>query len=1136
MASSQSLPTHGASLLLLPLLVPLLGFPAVGCEDEGVRSSGQPQINVDPPAGEFGQVQVGRSISETFTISNDGSANLVLLGIFISPAEATYFSVTQPERKTLPPGEQTTVDVIFRPIQPGVFSAKLVIECNDRRVDGRVEVPLNTQRVEGDIFAVPALIDFGSVEPDTERVLHTDVINSGSAAVEVSTVQLFNEREPNDFRITSLGLCSEVMAAEGEEAPELDPGCTQATGLIVLHPGARLRIKVLYHPTGGDVDEARIRLATNLERHATFDIAVLGSEPSPRLALIPPSLDFGPTPPEGKTLSATIRNVGSGQLELSSIYVAAGTADFTLVESPPAGTVLRGEVTICGGCVCVCTTPEAGDDAEEVVQEDVPQMECLREVDCGEVCGQVEGRVPVESGAPAACTEPVLTHDDKTLSVQYVPSCGASGYLPASSKLFVRSNDRTAPAGGTQVALLGRLDAPGIDVRPTELDFNVVPSGEEWTLSFRIYNVGSQPLEVTRLELTQAGGGNEFRLLPQGDVSAIPAGDNVEVQVAYRPAAEHASSGEVLIEHAAPCGGAIRIPLTARGGGQPYCGILVSPLQLNFGTVATGRVVSKGAQVRSIGTGSCHFIDARIEASIAGMPTGQPSPVFSRGAVPGQLIRPMETPEVEVVYTPVRGNLFTGDNHEGVLIVRTSDPDGANPKTHTVQLRGSTGNSEIQVLPGDLDFGLTTLGCASQTLAVTVYNVGVVNLTIDSITIDPPLPEFEIVAMPDLPATVNRALPAQVEVRYVPQDVGVDRADLVFVSDAQNGAEYRVPMRGEGTLLDDGLDEYVQAEGATVDVLFVVDDSGSMGDDQDNLARNFRHFVEAGDLLAPDNSVDFHIGVITTDLDGSDNPFDAGGEMGPDRGKLRGNPRIITNQTANFQAAFEENIHVGSDDSGAQESGLETARAALDPVWLDDVPHGQCNDDSGCLAGEECVNRQCVGYNRGFLRDEASLEIVFVSDEEDQSPSQLDFYVDFFKSIKGFRNEGLLRCWAIVGDEPRGCQTNNGSADAGRRYIHVANATGGRFHSLCDAEFAQAMADIGHTAFALRVQFFLSRVADPDSVRVEVDGQEVAQQAGGVTNWEYDPDSNSVIFLAEGAIPQPNQRITIRYRARCFPI
>ena len=53
-------------------------------------------------------------------------------------------------------------------------------------------------------------------------------------------------------------------------------------------------------------------------------------------------------------------------------------------------------------------------------------------------------------------------------------------------------------------------------------------------------------------------------------------------------------------------------------------------------------------------------------------------------------------------------------------------------------------------------------------------------------------------------------------------------------------------------------------------------------------------------------------------------------------------------------------------------------------------------------------------------------------------------HVDFFKNIKGFRNEGLFHANAIVGannGRAANCDSANGAADAGRRYVEVADRT-----------------------------------------------------------------------------------------------
>ena len=419
------------------------------------------------------------------------------------------------------------------------------------------------------------------------------------------------------------------------------------------------------------------------------------------------------------------------------------------------------------------------------------------------------------------------------------------------------------------------------------------------------------------------------------------------------------------------------------------------------------------------------------------------------------------------------------------------------------------------MLPGELDFGLVTLGCLSQTMMVTVYNTGVAEYSLEDVTLRGCGPEFEIVDRPPLPAVVVPARPAPIQVRYAPQNIGPDACELVLSSDAQNAEELTVPLRGEGTRFSDQTDEFVQSSGQEVDVLFVVDNSGSMSDEQDNLAANMDRFTDAAELW----NNDYQLGVVNTEL-GGDAIF-GGNNASPDRGKLLGNPRIVT--ADHPRERFENNVRVGDDGAGAQESGLEAARLALSSERLHEEPRGACDQ---CVDGEECVNGGCVGFNRGFLRDNAALELVFLSDEEDQSPARVSFYIDFFKSIKGFRNDGLIHASAIVG--PRGgCQSNFGSADAGDRYIDVVDATGGTFHSICVQDYGPALNAIGDRAFGLRVQFFLSRVPDPGTIVVTVQG------APRDRGWDYDEDSNSVIFDA-GSVPQPGEHVVIDYTAFCF--
>ena len=154
-----------------------------------------------------------------------------------------------------------------------------------------------------------------------------------------------------------------------------------------------------------------------------------------------------------------------------------------------------------------------------------------------------------------------------------------------------------------------------------------------------------------------------------------------------------------------------------------------------------------------------------------------------------------------------------------------------------------------------------------------------------------------------------------------------------------------------------------------------------------------------------------------------------------------------------------------------------------------------------------------------------------ISDEQDQSPATPAFYIDWFNSIKGFANQNLMHVHAIVGNPNGGCggSSSDGGADSGSRYTEIQEATGGIFNSICDTDFADALEDIGNIAFGLKKQFFLTRQADPATVKVWVNDVEC------IGGWVYDQPSNSVIFDEFGTcMPEAGDLIRIWYKTVCY--
>src|SRR5690606_7336572 len=156
-----------------------------------------------------------------------------------------------------------------------------------------------------------------------------------------------------------------------------------------------------------------------------------------------------------------------------------------------------------------------------------------------------------------------------------------------------------------------------------------------------------------------------------------------------------------------------------------------------------------------------------------------------------------------------------------------------------------------------------------------------INTTITEILVDPAAtPEIFRVVAPPLPATLTGGQQLQLTVRYRPPDEGIHTANILIKSDATNATatnpHITVGLRGEGTTETHQTDVFDQSNRPKSDVLFVIDDSGSMSEEQNALASNAQRFINVATSL----NTDFQIGVITTDADTKP-------------GQLRGTPKII---------------------------------------------------------------------------------------------------------------------------------------------------------------------------------------------------------------------------------------------------
>ncbi|MCB9646747.1 MAG: choice-of-anchor D domain-containing protein [Deltaproteobacteria bacterium] len=647
------------------------------------------------------------------------------------------------------------------------------------------------------------------------------------------------------------------------------------------------------------------------------------------------------------------------------------------------------------------------------------------------------------------------------------------------------------------IRLRGAGGGPDIEVLPSQLDFGLVSLVAPARRSVLITNLGFDDLEISDIQATGA-----FRA-PGSGATVIPPGGAYEVVVEFHPVAVGPVESELLIRSNDQDEAELRIPLIGEGIDLPSCSFELAPAQLAFGYVQIPRTQGRAFEIRNVGSSDCLVTSAALELGT------DPEFTLPAGDVRSQIIGPGAAFTILVDYSPQA----VGSHHGAVELSISSSID----PFHRVPLVGTGADATLFVAPNELDFGTLGVGCATRARTVQIYNTSSTPAVISSIAQAAPTNSAFVVSQrPALPATIPPGQSVEFAVAFHADQVS-RYASAVEISGTFEGnpVTYLVSLQGEGSLGASQEDRFEQLTTPKVDVLFIVDFTNSMLEEQTGLAANYQAFIQ----FALAQNLDYHLGVTTTGT-----AEEAGRLMHADR--IRGNPfggpfanRIVTAATQpDPETAFTYNLQGRPLTGGApaNEAGFYAAYQALTPPVL-------------------------TGHNAGFLRPDALLSVIWVTDESEETSTDvgaptgdLDFYVSFLRSIKGFRHTELFTASAVVGDAPSGCSGPGGAAVAGPRYIEAANRTGGVFQSICTADWSQAVSDLSTTAFGFKARFFLSNPPVTSTLTVEVDGVMVpATSAAGTVLWSYDSTTNSVNFTPS-AIPEPGAELLVRYAAECL--
>jgi len=429
------------------------------------------------------------------------------------------------------------------------------------------------------------------------------------------------------------------------------------------------------------------------------------------------------------------------------------------------------------------------------------------------------------------------------------------------------------------------------------------------------------------------------------------------------------------------------------------------------------------------------------------------------------IIPPGEHVVFDVSYDPQTFE-FNGAHIE----IHSDDPD---EPVVLVSLEGYGDAPVLSVTPSELNYGDISIGCDNEE-RITIRNAGNLPLIIENVSqlVNSPIDILmEFGSLPPPPWTIDPQTEVDFLVSYIPSDIGWDRSEIVIESNDPMLPEETIEQEGNGDVERWYSERHEQEPISYLDVLWVIDDSGSMNPYQVMLANQINFFFSA--FLA--NNPDFHMSVITTTFP-----------------TLNG---MITNATHSPEVYLASLVNVGVFGSG-MEMGIEMAYQALSDPSI-------------------------AGPGSQFFRDEAALVVIFVSDEPDHSGAWQG-YTSFFDNLK---EAGKFIPYAVIGDHPSGCVSNAHIYPInilfGAGYWHLVEHYGGDWFSLCAPDWGSQLQDLGNTLTNRATYILENENPIEDTITVTVNGQIV-------TEWAYDSTVNAVKFDPEH-VPTEGQTIEIEY-------
>jgi len=441
--------------------------------------------------------------------------------------------------------------------------------------------------------------------------------------------------------------------------------------------------------------------------------------------------------------------------------------------------------------------------------------------------------------------------------------------------------------------------------------------------------------------------------------------------------------------------------------------IEVYPAKLDFGNLSVSANESKVLSIEIFNTGNRALNISNISLPSSGDGLSYVSDKSFQ-------LAPQESREVQVRFHPAMDI-----DVDSYIKINSDDPD--DPQEN-VSIIGSGLAPIISSSPQDMDFGDVELYCTEDDI-FSLYNTGREDLIINGLYSSSGNQFFYDPDISSIPTPIIIEPQSQIdfEILYAPDDKIKDIGYLTSESNDPVNPSHLSSQMGNGITMGNNVDSYLQEETKSTDILFVIDNSCSMSNEQAYIASNGKIFLD--ELL--NKNVDFQIGVITTDSPNLQGP-------------------ILLPTTPDLYQEFENQIDIGIYGSGI-EKGLEMTEGALG------------------------------GSFGSVMRNSALLSIILVSDENDYSTNTAAYYTGVIQASKSNYSNAMFHSVIAV----PGFSTC--AYDFGYEYESVSSSTGGLVLDICTNSWGTQLKFLADASLVANDSFDLSLDPYPQSIEVFVD-------------------------------------------------